>query len=64
MGGLAGMYVAGVLFLTVLGIVWILLPFAIFGTKAKLDTLIAETRKTNALLTEFNARSKTSDPQR
>jgi hypothetical protein len=31
----------------VLAILWFCLPFAVFGTKDKLDQLIAETRKTN-----------------
>jgi hypothetical protein len=35
------------LFLIILCILWFLLPFAIFGTKDKLDELIYETRKTN-----------------
>lgn len=39
-----------VLFLFGIAILWFLLPFAVFGTKAKLDELIAETRKTNAEL--------------
>ena len=38
------------LFLLILAILWFLLPFAVFGTKDKLATLIAETRKTNAAL--------------
>lgn len=33
------------IFLFFLAILWFLLPFAIFGTKDKLDTLIAETRR-------------------
>ena len=36
-----------VLFLVVLAILWFILPFAIFGTKDKLDELIRETKKTN-----------------
>ena len=36
-----------VLFLIVLAILWFLLPFAIFGTKNKLDQLIHEAKKTN-----------------
>jgi hypothetical protein len=54
MSGLdAWVYLAIVLFLIVLAIVWILLPFAIFGTKPKLDALIDESRKTNAQLREI-----------
>ncbi len=45
LGGGAG--VAILLFLTVLAILWFLLPFAIFGTKDKLAELISETKRTN-----------------
>jgi hypothetical protein len=49
MGGTLGLVVF--LFLVVLGIFWLLcLPFAIFGTKSRLDRLIAEQRRTNELL--------------
>jgi hypothetical protein len=49
MGGTLGLVVF--LFLVILGILWFLcLPFAIFGTKSRLDRLIAEQRRTNELL--------------
>jgi hypothetical protein len=35
----------------VLVIVWIILPFAIFGIKSRLDNILLELKKTNALLT-------------
>ncbi len=41
------------LFMALLVILWILMPFAIFGTKDRLDTLITEVRKQNSLLTEM-----------
>lgn len=44
-------------FLLILAIAWILLPFAMFGMKSRLDRLIHETRKTNALL-EQQSRSE------
>ena len=34
-----------VLFLVVLGILWIILPFAVFGIKDRLDTLIRQNRQ-------------------
>ncbi len=34
-------------FLVVLAILWIALPFAVFGTKDKLTELIKETKRTN-----------------
>jgi len=42
--------VAAVFFLIVLAICWIILPFAVIGTKPLLRQLIAETRRTNELL--------------
>ncbi len=44
---LGGIYLFVALFLLVLAILWFFLPFAIFGTKDKLNELIAETKKTN-----------------
>ena len=38
--------------LFILTIVWVFLPFAIFGTKKRLDQIIEETSKTNRLLEE------------
>jgi hypothetical protein len=43
-GGAIGIYV---IILVVLAILWFFLPFAVFGTKPKLDALIAEARKLN-----------------
>ncbi len=42
-------------FLFVWAILWFLLPFAIFGTKAKLAALIAESQKTNVELARIAA---------
>jgi len=39
--------------LVVLAIEWFFLPFAIFGTKDKLNQMIQATRKTNSLLEEI-----------
>jgi uncharacterized protein YoxC len=39
-----------VIFGIVLAIAWIILPFALIGTKPLLRELIEETRRTNALL--------------
>jgi hypothetical protein len=44
------LYFIGVCFLIVLSVCWIVLPFALIGTKGLLRELIAETRRTNALL--------------
>lgn len=49
--GILGLVI--LLFLLVLAILWFLLPFAIFGTKDKLNTLIEEARRTNAELSRI-----------
>lgn len=45
-----GAYIFGLIFVLILVVHWFLLPFAIFVTKDRLDTLIRETQRTNALL--------------
>lgn len=56
MEALGAFSVFAMLGLVVLGIVllilWCCLPFAVFGMKPKIDYLIAQTKATNALLTE------------
>ena len=42
-----------ILFLGALGVLWFLLPFAVFGIKARLDAQIAEQERTNRLLREL-----------
>lgn len=44
------LYFVAIIFLFVLVVLWFLMPFAVFGTKPKLDVLIAEQRETNAKL--------------
>ena len=39
-----GLYIFVVIFLFILAILWFLLPFAIFGTKDRLDALLKEAR--------------------
>src|SRR5262245_15452012 len=48
---------AVIAFLIVLTILWIVLPFALFGTKPLLRELIAETKKTNAYLAALRTES-------
>ncbi len=50
------------LFLIVLAGLWLLLPFAVFGTKDKLNELIRETKRTNAELRKI--REEISGPGR
>ncbi len=52
---LTGIFV--LVFLFVIFMTWCLLPFAIFGIKDRLDELIEEQKKTNALL------AKARDPE-
>lgn len=55
-----------VMVLVVLGIVlfvcWIILPFAIIGTKHRLDLILDEQRRTNALLSALAARRGSQHP--
>jgi hypothetical protein len=39
----------------ILAVLWILVPFALFGIKGRLDRLIAEQRRANALLEQHAA---------
>lgn len=47
MEAISGLSIIWILFLVVLGILWFLLPFAIFGTKDRLRDLIEENRRGN-----------------
>jgi uncharacterized membrane protein len=57
---MAGLAAAWMVILVVLGIVlvvrWIILPFAILGTKHRLNLILDEQRRTNALLSALAAR--------
>lgn len=48
-----GLTVGVTLFLVVLGVLWFLLPFAIFGIKDRLDNLVREQRRSNELLEQM-----------
>jgi len=57
------------LFLLVAAVLWFLLPFAVFGTKARMDELIQLNKKTNVALEaiyeelhEMHKSSKSSIP--
>ena len=47
MEAISSLGILWILFLVVLGILWFLLPFAIFGTKDRLRDLIEENRRSN-----------------
>ncbi len=55
------LYIALVLFGLVLLVCWIVLPFALIGTKAILRELVREQRRTNSLL-EAAARERAERP--
>jgi type II secretory pathway component PulM len=52
-GAFSGVYIGLVIFLAIMAILWFLLPFAVFGTKDKLNQLIAEARNTNQAVQEL-----------
>lgn len=54
-GEILWLWLAIFVFGVVLTIAWIVLPFALIGLKPLLRELIAEAKKTNALLTQRNA---------
>ena len=58
MAATGSLYLVAVLFGIVLGVLWMILPFAIFGTKPLLRELISEMRETNALLSNMTDREK------
>jgi len=55
---------AGFVVSVVLIVVWIILPFAILGTKPLLRQLLAETRRTNELLARLPVVPPASGPAR
>ena len=52
-GGGSILFLVGLVVIAVLVLEWIFLPFAIFGTKDKLDQLIRATDQTNKLPEEI-----------
>ena len=44
-----------VIFAIFVGILWIILPFAVFGIKAKLDVLIKITKEMQTTMTEIKS---------
>lgn len=62
MSALAGfstlMMLASFLIFILIAVLWVLMPFAIFGTKDIVRALLAEQRKTNKLLQDQADRAK------
>ncbi len=46
------------IFMLIVGILWFLMPFAVFGIKARLDEHLKEVKQTNRLLTQIAEASK------
>lgn len=55
--------VVGTLIVAVLSLVWLLVPFAIFGIKGLLREILAEQRRTNALLSHGQPALPVVEPQ-
>lgn len=59
-----GVYLVIVLAGLLIGILWILMPFAVFGIKDLARELIKEQRKTNQLLESLVAQNPQTTPQK
>lgn len=57
------LYVAIAIFILVLAVCWIVLPFAIIGTKPLLRELLAEQKRTNQLLSDRMPATRPSTAQ-
>lgn len=53
-----GIYVVGFIFLIILAVLWFFLPFAVFGVKERLDTLIKLQKETVQLLRGNNGQQQ------
>lgn len=53
MESLGIVYLIGIVFLFILAVLWFFLPFAIFGTKEKLQEIIVEAKRSNELLQQL-----------
>jgi uncharacterized membrane protein len=62
LGAMGGFMLAVTIFAIILAIAWIIMPFAIIGTKPILRDLLAEQKRTNRLLEEAAARAGTRTP--
>ncbi|KWT83872.1 MULTISPECIES: hypothetical protein [unclassified Variovorax] len=57
-GAAGGLMIVWVLIALLIAVLWILMPFAIFGSKPLLRTLIEEQKRTNRLLEELAEATK------
>lgn len=56
---LGGLGVVGILLLVFIAILWVLLPFAVFGVKDLVSAAIAQQKITNTLLQQLIDKTKT-----
>lgn len=63
-GTLAIFYIVFIVLALFAAVLWILLPFAVFGIKPKLDMLLAEARQTNAYLKALAEQQRPTLPGR
>ncbi len=56
--GIASFGLIGAIFFIILAILWVLVPFAIFGIKPKLSALLKEQQRTNELLTAIGIEAR------
>ena len=59
--GLAAFGMIGTLFAFILAVLWVLVPFAIFGIKGLLRDLISEQRKTQEMLAAIGRQLRYGD---
>jgi hypothetical protein len=52
----AGVWTAILIALLILTILWVLIPFAVFGIKKRLDAMLVEQKKATANLERMNIR--------
>ena len=50
LGGFSAMGLALIVFLALVGTLWVLLPFAVFGLKPRIDSMLTEQRAANRIL--------------
>lgn len=61
-GGLGILGIFIFIFLIVLGILWFILPFAVFGIKSRLELISSELSETRLLLSEIAKNTSTQSP--
>lgn len=63
MEALGAVYIIVALLTLVIAVLWILMPFAIFGTKGILSNILSEIQENNRLLRELRDKGQASPPR-